>query len=71
MLSHRKDLEKKIDFFKEKYPEGQRVPRPDYWGGFLIKYNKIEFWQDMPHRIHQRSVYEIINNSWEQYTLSP
>jgi len=71
LLNKREDLENKIEFFKKKYPDAQNVPRPSYWGGFLIKYYKIEFWQDMPHRIHQRTVYEIINNSWEEYTLSP
>ena len=71
VLKSREDLENKIAFYKNKYPEKENFPRPDYWGGFIVKYSKIEFWEDMPHRIHKREVFEFKDNDWVSYTLSP
>ena len=71
ILNSRSDLEDKIEFYKGKYPESRDFPRPDYWGGFIVKYSKIEFWEDMPHRIHKREVFELNNDDWVTYTLSP
>ena len=53
-LKNREELEEKIEIFKKKYPDQNKVPRPSYWGGFIISPKKFEFWQDMPHRIHQK-----------------
>ena len=47
--------------YKEKYPDENNVPRPPHWGGFVVKPKKFEFWQDMPHRIHQRDIFELNN----------
>ena len=71
VLESRELLEKKIEEIKLKYPEGVEFPRPDYWGGFIVKPLKIEFWQDMPHRIHKRDIYELKNGNWIYYNLYP
>lgn len=71
VLESRELLEKRIEEIKLKYPEGSAFPRPDYWGGFIVKPLKIEFWQDMPHRIHKREIYELKNGSWVYYNLYP
>ena len=70
-LNNRKELEEKIEFYKEKYPNENKVPRPPHWGGLLIRHRKIEFWQDMPHRIHRREVYEYQRGVWGRFTLNP
>ena len=70
-LKNREELEKKIESYKRKYLDENNVPRPPHWGGYLIKPKKFEFWQDMPHRIHQREVFELNNQEWTKYTLSP
>jgi len=70
-LNNRGELEEKIEFYKKKYPDEKKVPRPPYWGGLLIRHSKIEFWQDMPHRIHKREVYEYQGGEWERFTLNP
>ena len=37
----------------------------------IICPKKFEFWQDMPHRIHQRDVFELNNQEWIRYNLNP
>ncbi len=70
-LKNREELEKKIEMYKEKYPDENNVPRPPHWGGFVVKPKKFEFWQDMPHRIHQRDIFELNNQEWVKQTLNP
>jgi len=63
-----------IVVLKEKYDmqfEGQEVPCPDFWGGYLVKPYYYEFWQGGAYRFHDRIVYENINNNWTQKRLAP
>lgn len=55
----------------EKRFEGKEVPLPDFWGGYLLKPNRIEFWQGRENRMHDRICYELHNESWEMFRLSP
>jgi len=55
----------------EKKFKGANVPRPDYWGGYIVKPNKFEFWQGRPSRLHQRFRYNIIGNEWNIESVAP
>tara|TARA_Y100000590_G_scaffold439226_1_gene562980 strand:- start:10746 stop:11372 length:627 start_codon:yes stop_codon:yes gene_type:complete len=71
-LNSREELYKKIDEFKKKFPENQKIPRPTYWSGWKLKPYRIEFWLDGENRIHERLVY--IKNKkekWDKKLLSP
>ncbi|MDA9621150.1 pyridoxamine 5'-phosphate oxidase [Pelagibacteraceae bacterium] len=69
-LNARSELIDNIKKFEKKY-EDQDIPRPSHWNGYLVKPQLIEFWQEMPFRIHDRVVYTLFNNKWEIKTLYP
>ncbi len=49
----------------------QDVPRPAYWGGYILRPEVIEFWQGRPNRLHDRLCYRRINSQWILERLSP
>ena len=69
-LSSRSDLIDNIKEYENKY-KNKDIPRPSYWNGYLTKPKLIEFWQEMPFRIHDRVVYIYSNNSWKIKKLYP
>lgn len=50
---------------------GREIPRPPHWGGFLIRPTMIEFWQGRPNRMHDRMVYNKVDNGWNMQRLAP
>ena len=69
-MNNREDLIEKYSFYKGKFKE-DKIPRPDYWSGFRVAPRLIEFWQDMPFRLHDRLEFIKINNKWETKKLFP
>jgi pyridoxamine 5'-phosphate oxidase len=55
----------------EKRFEGQDVPTPDFWGGYILKPAKIEFWQGRKGRMHDRICYKKKAGSWTKSRLAP
>ena len=72
VLKNREELYESIENFKKKFPDEKKVPRPDYWSGWSLSPNEIEFWLDGDNRIHQRLKYlKLGNKSWKKVLLSP
>jgi len=69
-LNARSELIENIKKFEKKY-EDQDIPRPPHWNGYLVKPHLIEFWQEMPFRIHDRVEYTLFKNKWEIKKLYP
>ena len=70
-IPNRQILEDNEQAFKEKF--GDNIPRPEHWGGYIVKPNLIEFWQGRSSRLHDRIQY-IKNdnvNSWQIERLAP
>ena len=55
---------------KKKF-ENKDIPLPDFWGGYRLVPNSIEFWQGRENRLHDRIIYERENDGWSTSRLSP
>ena len=69
-LKNRSELLKKVKIIKEKFAN-KSIVRPPYWTGYLVIPKLIEFWQYMPHRLHDRVEYRKKETGWEARNLYP
>ena len=70
IIAGRNVLDQEYKKLAEKYP-GENVPRPGYWGGYVLSPESIEFWQGRPSRLHDRILYTLENNNWKITRLAP
>ncbi len=70
VVASRKALDEEYEKMSQKYP-GEDVPRPIYWGGYVLEPTSIEFWQGRPSRLHDRLLYTKEKNSWKIERLAP
>jgi pyridoxamine 5'-phosphate oxidase len=69
-LVNRTLLEERLAEMEKRYPDA--IPRPDYWSGYRVVPEMFEFWQEMPYRLHDRTVYRRSSGgAWEQSKLFP
>ncbi|MCW9705980.1 pyridoxamine 5'-phosphate oxidase [Fodinibius salsisoli] len=69
-VASRSELEKQFRAVKERF-EDKEIPLPDFWGGFRLKPQRIEFWQGRTGRLHDRICYEKKGDDWNIFRLSP
>lgn len=70
VITGRKVLEMKLAQMKQKFRDG-KIPMPDFWGGYRVVPEKIEFWQGRPSRLHDRFLYSRQDSQWHIDRLAP
>jgi pyridoxamine 5'-phosphate oxidase len=71
IIPSREYLQEKLSLLEKKY-ENQDIPRPAFWGGYLVRPISIEFWQGRPNRLHDRIRYSLTDTyDWKIERLSP
>lgn len=64
------DLDRRLRETERRF-EGQTVPRPPHWSGFRVVPERIEFWRNMPSRLHVRHLYTRDDGGWRIEQLYP
>ena len=70
VLKNREELQGFIEQNKKKF-EDQEIPRPEFWGGYIIKATYYEFWQGRKNRLHDRIRFSLENENWKIERLAP
>lgn len=71
VIKNREKLEKKMEHLIEEYGDQDAMPKPPYWGGYIVKPTAIEFWQGRRSRLHDRLRYSKSKKGWAVERLSP
>ncbi|MFK5879120.1 MAG: pyridoxamine 5'-phosphate oxidase [Flavobacteriaceae bacterium] len=71
VVSSRASLDQSLKDFESKF-KNKEIPRPNHWGGYIVKPISIEFWQGRPNRMHDRILYTLQDNfDWKIERLAP
>jgi pyridoxamine 5'-phosphate oxidase len=70
LLASRDELEERVRVLKAKH-EGREVQRAEFWGGYRVVPDTLEFWQHHEDRLHVRFVYRRSGGGWELEALQP
>ena len=70
-LNARQTLERRLAEAEARYPN-EDIPRPPHWSGYRVIPESFEFWQDMPYRLHDRTVFTCgTDGDWTARKLFP
>ncbi len=68
VIPDRKFLEESVNKISDQFEKNESLPLPEYWGGYLVKPQMIEFWQGRPDRLHDRFRY-LKNEKGENWSV--
>ena len=71
VIDSREELEAREVRMAEEFGAQDPLPRPDNWGGYILRPHRVEFWQGRPSRLHDRIVYEREGSTWKRSRLAP
>ena len=72
-IENQEALKKKYEDFTTKFADEKVIPRPDFWGGYILVPDYIEFWKGKSSRLHDRLQFKRLDTStaWEVQRLQP
>lgn len=71
VIADKSILETRITELTEKYKDVDELPLPDFWGGYKLIPQNMEFWQGRPDRLHDRLRYTLVDGKWKIERLAP
>lgn len=71
VIGSRQELEQRYTEMERRWPEGTDVPLPEFWGGYLLSPQLIEFWHGRANRLHDRLRYRRSDGDWVIERLAP
>jgi pyridoxamine 5'-phosphate oxidase len=71
VIASRAEIEHAYARLEQRWPEGTTVPMPDFWGGYRLVPDLVEFWQGRVNRLHDRLRYRRDGAHWLVERLSP
>jgi pyridoxamine 5'-phosphate oxidase len=69
-LDARETFERRFEEMRAWF-DGGPVPRPPHWGGYRVTPERIEFWLDRAHRLHERRLFVRDGDGWSEGLLYP
>jgi pyridoxamine 5'-phosphate oxidase len=70
-IASRQQLEAREHEVEAEFADQTPLPRPPHWGGYVLRPQRVEFWQGRPSRLHDRLVYEREGEGWKISRLAP
>lgn len=70
VLGAREELEQQVAAIEARFA-GREIAVPEYWGGYRLVPERVEFWQGQPSRLHDRALYVLEGGVWKRSRLSP
>ncbi len=71
VISSREEIENNEKIIEERFKDLEVLPLPPFWGGYLVKPTRIEFWQGRPNRLHDRILFTKDSGEWKRERLAP
>lgn len=72
VIPERRVLEQKVRQYQQLFSGKEAIPRPPYWGGYVVQPDRIEFWQGRGNRLHDRIQYTLLGErNWKIERLAP
>ncbi len=71
VIASRAELDRRAAELEQRWPAGPDIPMPDFWGGYLLIPDTVEFWQSGADRLHDRLRYRRGDGRWAVERLSP
>ncbi|MEM9545050.1 MAG: pyridoxamine 5'-phosphate oxidase [Bacteroidota bacterium] len=71
VISDKEKLHKRKKELLKQYKDEDKLPLPDFWGGYILIPTKIEFWQGRPNRLHDRLRYTREEKDWKIERIAP